>query len=225
MGVNAMLRTRLLFSKTGRAKYISHLDLMRTFQRVFLRANVKLRHSEGFNPHPYMNFALPLSVGIESVCELLDFDLADELDLAALPVQLNKTMPEGIEALSAYQPAAKFADIAFLEIEGSLVYDKGVRESTEDELASLFSRKELVISKKSKKGYSDTNIIPCIRRLSFIEKNSDELMLNAVITAQNPSLNPDNLIVAIKTHLPEFAPDFAAFKRIEVLDSKFDIYR
>jgi radical SAM-linked protein len=220
-----MLRTRLLFSKTGRAKYISHLDLMRTFQRVFLRAGVRLRHSEGFNPHPYMNFALPLSVGTESVCELLDFDLVDTLDLAALPIQLNKTMPEGIETLLAYQSMTKFTDIAFLEIEGRLVYDEGVPESTRGELTALFNKKELVISKKSKKGYSDTDIIPCIHRMSFKEEGGDELLMNAVITAQNPSLNPDNLVAAIKTHLPAFTPDFAVFKRVEVLESNFAIYR
>lgn len=220
-----MLRTRLLFKKTGRAKYISHLDLMRTFQRVFLRAGVGLRHSEGFNPHPYMNFALPLSVGIESNCELLDFDLVDALDLSALPMQLNKTMPEGIEALLAYQPVGKFTDIAFLEIEGRLFYDEGMRQVTSDALTELFSKNELVISKKSKKGYSDTDIIPCIHRLSFKEAGGDALMLNAVITAQNPSLNPDNLITAIKTHLPAFTPSFAAFKRIEVFHSNLDIYR
>ncbi len=77
--VRAMRRTRLLFSKTGRARYISHLDLMRTFQRVFLRAGIRLRHTEGFNPHPYMVFALPLPVGCESDCELLDFDLPTKL--------------------------------------------------------------------------------------------------------------------------------------------------
>ena len=49
---------RLLFSKTGRAKYISHLDLMRTFQRAFARAGIQIKHTEGFNPHPFVSIAL-----------------------------------------------------------------------------------------------------------------------------------------------------------------------
>ena len=57
---------RLLFSKTGRAKYISHLDLMRTFQRAFFRSGIQIRHTEGFNPHPFVSIALPLSVGYSS---------------------------------------------------------------------------------------------------------------------------------------------------------------
>ena len=64
---------RLLFSKTGRAKYISHLDLMRTFQRAFFRSGIQIRHTEGFNPHPFVSIALPLSVGYSSQCEILEF--------------------------------------------------------------------------------------------------------------------------------------------------------
>ena len=59
---------RLLFSKTGRAKYISHLDLMRTFQRAFARAKIAIKHTEGFHPHPFVSIALPLSVGYSSQC-------------------------------------------------------------------------------------------------------------------------------------------------------------
>jgi radical SAM-linked protein len=220
-----MLRTRLLFSKTGRARYISHLDLMRTFQRVFVRAGVRLRHTEGFNPHPYMNFALPLSVGIESSCELLDFDLEDDWDLTALPELLNKTMPEGIKAIKAYRPDSKFTEIKWLEIEGHLVYDKGAGPDTVSALEALFGREELVISKKTKKGCTDTDIKPSIFRLSVSKKSADELRMNAVISAQNPSLNPDHLIAAIHSLLPTAAPDFAAFCRTELYDGSHQIYR
>ncbi len=220
-----MNRTRLLFSKTGRAKYISHLDLMRTFQRVFLRAGVRLRHTEGFNPHPYMNFALPLSVGIESVCELLDFDLMDELDLSPLPALLNKTMPEGIEALKAYEPTKKFSEIKWQRIKGTLVFDEGVRPDTVPGLEALFGGKELIISKKTKKGSAEINIIPSIFHLNLIKESRDELSIDAVISAQNPSLNPDNLITAIHHHLPSHAPDFNFFRRIELFDDSHTVYR
>jgi len=78
-----MRKLRLLFAKTDRAVYISHLDLMHVLQRVFLRAGYQLKYSEGFNPHPVISIAVPLSVGHASVCELLDFTLLDEqLDMA-----------------------------------------------------------------------------------------------------------------------------------------------
>ena len=94
-------KLRLRFEKTGRAIYISHLDLMRTMQRVFLRADCPLKYSEGFNPHALISILLPLSVGVGSVCELMDFQLREEVDLAALPERLTAIMPEGIPTPSA----------------------------------------------------------------------------------------------------------------------------
>jgi radical SAM-linked protein len=220
-----MLRTRLLFTKTGRAIYISHLDLMRTFQRVFMRAGIQLRHTEGFNPHPYMNFALPLSVGCASVCELLDFDIPDGYDLEKLPMLLNQTMPEGIEAIKAYIPMTKFTSLVWLEIEGSFFYDAGVSDQTVSLVTALFAETELIISKKSKKGCTDTNIMPCIHSINFALKSREEIKLRGIISAQNPSLNPENLIMALKAHLPSCVPDFASFKRMEVYDINHTIYR
>ena len=70
---------RLLFEKVDNAIWMSHLDLMRVFQRAFQRAGLPLKHTQGFNPRPSVSIALPMSVGVESVCELLDFDLETEL--------------------------------------------------------------------------------------------------------------------------------------------------
>ena len=80
-----MNKLRLRFEKTDRAIYISHLDLMRTMQRAFNRAGYALKYSEGFNPRPQISIALPLSVGMGSVCEIMDFTLKEDPDLAELP--------------------------------------------------------------------------------------------------------------------------------------------
>ena len=87
---------RLLFSKTGRARYISHLDLMRTFQRAFARAKIPIKHTEGFNPHPFVSIALPLSVGYSSQCEILEFGLLEGTSYEEVPERLTAVMPEGI---------------------------------------------------------------------------------------------------------------------------------
>lgn len=63
---------RVRFHKTGRAQYISHLDLGRTMRTAINRAEIPVKYSEGFNPHPKMSFALTLSVGTESVCEFME---------------------------------------------------------------------------------------------------------------------------------------------------------
>ena len=72
-----MREVRLRFSKTGQAKYISHLDVNRVFSRALSRARINLWYTEGFNPHPYMSFSLPLSLGVESLCENVDIRIVD----------------------------------------------------------------------------------------------------------------------------------------------------
>ena len=116
-------KLRLRFEKTGRAIYISHLDLMRTMQRVFLRADCPLKYSEGFNPHALISILLPLSVGVGSVCELMDFQLREEVDLAALPERLTAVMPEGIRALEAYSGGRKVRELKWLRVTGRYEYD------------------------------------------------------------------------------------------------------
>ena len=115
---------RILFSKTGDAIWISHLDLMRLFQRAFKRAGLSLKHTQGYNPRPSVSIALPLSVGVESVCELLDF----ELDGAQVPneeimTRLNTALVDGIRVLSVYDDGRKIKDIAYLYCAVTLEYD------------------------------------------------------------------------------------------------------
>ena len=128
-----MTKFRLRFSKTGRAVYISHLDLMRTIQRAFLRAGYPLKYSEGFNPHAIISILLPLSVGTASKCELMDFTLAADTDMSSLPEILTQAMPEGITALEAYLVERKGKELKWLEVEGVLEYDN----RSESELAVL----------------------------------------------------------------------------------------
>ena len=219
-----MSDVRILFRKTGRAVYISHLDLMRTMQRVFIRSGLKLRHSEGFNPHPIMVFALPLSVGVESGCELLDVSLLEDIPLSEIPGRLNPCMPEGIEAVSAYVPGRKLRELFWLEVETTLEYDSGVPAGAVDRLNSLYSRETLIINKKSKKGYSDTDIAPCIGYVE-VKEEGKTVLLHSLVTAQAPALNPENLVHAIRQLMPELTPDFARHTRLEVYDRERKLFR
>ena len=99
---------RALFEKTGMAAYISHLDLMRLFQRAFKRAGLPLTHTQGYNPRPSVSIALPLSLGVESVCELLDFDLeTDGVSCEEIRDRLNQCLTEGVRVLDVYDNGAK----------------------------------------------------------------------------------------------------------------------
>ena len=223
--MNEPVKLRLRFSKKGRAVYISHLDLMRTMQRSFLRAGLALKYSEGFNPHPVLSILLPLGVGAGSECELMDFQLLQAEDLSTLPARLTAAMPEGIAALEAYPGGRKARELKWLRVRGTLEYDAGNAEAMAEQLAVFFRQESIVIEKKTKRGMGESNIAPAIREISFAARGSMRVEAEAVISAQEPTLNPDHLISALRQLFPALAPDFAEFCRLEVYDAGLKPFR
>ena len=220
-----MSKLRLLFEKQGTACYISHLDLMRTFQRLFLRAGIFLKHSNGFHPHPIISIVLPLPVGQSSCCELLDFEIEQTVDLAALPALLNAGCPEGLRVLRAYEAVRPVKDLAFVQAEMDLIYDRGVPEGACAALRDLFSRQELMIQKKNKrKELVDVNVRPLLRQITFARQEG-RVHVQAVVSAQNPGLNPALLASAVEANLPDYAPDFVTVRRTDVLDASGTPFR
>ena len=219
-----MNKLRMRFSKTGRAIYISHLDLMATMQRAFSRAGSRLKYSEGFNPRPQISIALPLSVGTSSVCELMDFQLLQEVDITKLAARLNATMPEGIFVQEIYEPTRKNAELKWLAIDGVFEYDERPVDIMQKQLTDFFSRESIVIEKKTKRGFGEVDILPAIREIVF-EAGEGCVRVSAVISAQNPTLNPDLLAAALRALAPEIAPDFAKFTRVETFDEKMGLFR
>ena len=88
-----MDKIRLVYSQTGRAVWMSHLDTMRTLQRVIHRADVPIRYSEGFNPHALLSILMPLSVGTASLCQIADIRVKEDVDLPTLPERLTSPLP------------------------------------------------------------------------------------------------------------------------------------
>lgn len=217
---------RLLFEKRGRAVWISHLDLMRLFQRAFKRADLPLTHTQGFNPRPSVSIALPLSVGVESGCELLDFDLyGEKVSNDDICARLNSVLVDGVRVLKVYDSGAKLRDLALLESVVSLEYDTGVAADTTDRLRELFSREQLFVPKRTKNGVQNQDIIPMIRRLDTVRTDNNTVELHVLACCQNPTLNPMQLIAAIELHLPQAKPDFAKCRRVEIFDQKENVFR
>lgn len=217
---------RLLFEKTGSAVWMSHLDLMRLMQRAFKRAGLPLTHTHGFNPRPSVSIALPLSVGVESVCEILDFDLEGNLPpMETIQTRLNAALVPGITVRQVYMDGRKIRDLALLRCRLGLEYDGGIPAGATDAIATLFARESLMVEKKSKNGIREQDIRPMIRELSVAQTGEKELRVEALITCQNPSLNPMQLYGAIVRYLPEVAPDFCTCRREELYDEKETIFR
>ena len=217
---------RLLFEKKGKSVWISHLDLMRVFQRAFKRAGLPLTHTQGFNPRPSVSIALPLSVGVSSNCELLDFALSDEsYSCDEIMMRLNACLVEGVKVLQVYADGRKIRDLTLLKCNVTLEYDNGVPANADTAIADLFQREKLLVSKKTKSGIVDQDIIPMIRNLSVSKISSNLLLMDAVICCQNPTLNPAQLAAAVSLYLPEIAPDFSRCHRVEIYDTNNTVFR
>lgn len=222
--LEAGTKLRLRFAKQGRAVYLSHLDLMRTMQRAFLRAGYPLKYSEGFNPHPVISILLPLGVGTASVCELMDFSLTEALDPSALPERLTAALPEGIRALEVYPGGRKVKELKWLRVEGTLEYDAGDPVALCPPLTDFFRQQRIVITKKTKRGEGESDIAPAIHALDFTPGHRC-VSLQGVISAQDPTLNPEHLPSALRQLAPALAPDFASFTRLEVFDAEMQPFR
>ena len=217
---------RLLFEKTGNAIWISHLDMMRLFQRAFKRAGLALTHTQGFNPRPSVSIALPLSVGVESGCELLDFDLEGEISSCnEIMDRLNSALVSGVRVLNVYENGGKIKNLALLDCQVALEYNNGVPEGAEKAIQSLFAQDSLLVEKRGKNGVVEQDIIPMIRKFCIEQTDVHTLVLSARICCQNPTLNPMQLCAAVERYLPQFRPDFSKCRRVEIYDNEEKIFR
>ena len=218
---------RLLFSKEGRACYISHLDLMRTFQRAFFRAGIQIKHTEGFNPHAFISIALPLSLGYSSQCEILEFGLLGGAEMEEVPERLNHALPEGITVRECYEGGQPIKRLAYLNYVVTMEYEAGVPNGAETALCELLGRESLIVRKKTKKakcGYTEVDIIPRIKQWKQ-EKVGNSIILDTVLVAQNPGLNPELICAALREEYPQFVPEFVSFHRKETLNEQMEIFR
>ena len=217
---------RALFEKTGDAVWMSHLDLMRVFQRAFKRAGLPLTHTQGFNPRPSVSIALPLSVGVQSRCELLDFDLVDcDASCEEICDRLNIALVDGVQVLTVYNDGRKVRDLSLLNCTVTLEYDNGLPGDAAAKIEKLFASQELTVEKKGKNGIVEQDIIPMICRMEIEQPDANTCTIKALICCQNPTLNPALLVAAIERYLPEMKPDFAQICRNEIYDGNENIFR
>ena len=154
----AVMRLRAVFEKTGRAKYISHLDLNRFMLRTFRRSKLPVWYTEGFNPHPYYAFALALSLGFESSCEIMDFNLTEVMPFEEVREALNAVMPEGMRIVSVAEQRQKVTAISKATYSFSLETDDP--SALNEDIDRLLSQDEVLIEKKTKKGIKTVDIKP-----------------------------------------------------------------
>ena len=188
-----MSKWRLKFSKMGMGKYISHLDLLRTFTRAIHRANLPVRYSQGFNPHQLITFSLPLALGVTSETEFVDIDFEESATPKMIGEALNKTLPPDIKILRVSRPEAKANDIVSAEYIIDLLTEKAVeKESVE----AFFAQENIPALKKTKKGEKEVNLKDFIIEWNIDEVNGKNIRLSAVFSAGGSANIKPDIVVA-----------------------------
>ncbi len=191
-----MIPVRVFFEKTGRAKYTSHLDTMRTMTRSLRRSQLPLWYTQGFNPHLYMTFALPISLGYESLCESVDLRLTQPLSLEEVTNKLNDCLPPGLTVTKVTEPGMDPAEIAWADYQVTLRYNSENVDEIAQKLAVFLAQPVIQVSKRTKKGEKLVDLKPLFQLLAQdIQQNALHLTLR-LATGINTNINPTLLLKA-----------------------------
>lgn len=221
-----MREVRLRFSKEDRLKYISHLDINRAMARAFKRAQIPLWYTEGFNPHPYMSFSLPLSLGVESLCESVDIRIVGEISNDEIKSKMNSVLPDGMRIIEVYDDFRDCSEIAFSDYVYKFQFSDN--EDAIKKIKSVLDGDEIIALKKGKQGrkriMKETNIKEFIDKYS-ISLRGDIIVLNIRLLAGpdknlNPSLLFDTIIRLIETDF-----EWKSISRISLLDKDYKEFR
>lgn len=192
-----LLRLRAVFEKSGRAKYISHLDLNRCMLRIFRRSKLPVWYTEGFNPHPYYSFALALSLGFESSCEIMDFNITDDnMSFDEIRDSLNAVMPEGMRIISVAEQVKKITAITQAEYSFSLMAEDV--QSLYGAVQELLNQPEILIEKRTKKGVKTVDIKPELEIVSCELADGSVDMVMRLPAGTQTNYNPTLFVEALK---------------------------
>ncbi len=189
---------RMFYEKTGMSKFISHLDTVRCITRAMKRAQVPIWYTEGFNPHAFLTFAMPLSLGFESYCETVDFRLTEDIDLVELTERLNNTLPVDITVKKIALPHMSPNDIRWAEYE---IIFNNPDELLLNNAHSILSADEILVEKKGKQGRKkvakEVNIKEHIRTYELKEKEGKLILKTVLSSGTSVNINPMLLIGAL----------------------------
>jgi radical SAM-linked protein len=214
---------RVWFKKVGSARYISHLDLNRCMSRAIHKAKIPLWYTQGFNPHAFITFALPLSLGISGERESMDIKLDnDTITRDELIEGLNSALPDDIPIFDVTEPVMKPGQIAYASFVISLNTEEADAEQIAAKIKDLFCCEEIIVPKHTKNGWIDLNIKPHLDQVEVTAKNAG-VKINAILPAGSTmNVNPVLLNEAIKKYLK--LDLYADIQRTNIYDANFKIF-
>ena len=219
-----MQTVRLTFSKTGEAKFLSHLDMMRCFTRAARQCGYPVWYTEGFNPHIYLMFSCPLSLGFESCVETVDLRLLQDGDIPAdLAERLNCGLPNGIRVLGCSVPRQKHTEIAWSQWNAALPCEAPA--AVTQAFAAFLDSEQILITKKTKKGALRTDDVkPLIKKAQWTQ--GDGSVTFELVLSQNAesALNPMALFEAFSA-ASGVDTEAVAITRLELYNERMEKFQ
>lgn len=221
-----MREVRLRFSKTGQAKYISHLDTNRVFSRALARAKINLWYTQGFNPRPYMSFSLPLSLGVESYCENVDLRILDDLTDEEIKERMNNALPLGIRIVDVYEDFMDCHDIVYSDYVYKFEFKDN--ETALEKINAVLESDEILAQKKAKQGkrriLKETDIKQFIVKYNASIRNNNIVLNIRLLAGPDKNLNPTLLFDTI-IRLIDMDYEWKSIGRISLLTKEFKEYK
>ena len=212
--VFALSKWRLKFSKLGMGKYISHLDLLRTFTRSIHRAEIPVRYSQGFNPHQLITFSLPLALGVTSETEFVDIDFEDTVSPDEILTRLNKNLPPDIKILKVSQPIFKAHDIVSAKYIIDIIAPRVILK---EKIESFFEQENISATKKTKKGEKEINLRDFIKEVKVVSLEGNAFRLDALLSAGGEAnIKPDIVVAKLQEYLNSSEFESVDIHRVEI---------
>ena len=198
-----MKNVRIWFKKDKECRFISHLDLNRVMLRAVYRAKLPIWYTEGFNPHPFITFPLPLSLGFRGETECMDVRMLDEsFDLSIVADIMNPYLPEGIRVYDATEMKMKPGEIAFARFTAKLYSDALSPEELRNELCELMLLDEFLVPKKTKSGIKDINVSEYLKLIEIDFIDNEHLNISVTLPAGSTNnVNVQLLITALESYV------------------------
>lgn len=221
-----MREVRLRFSKQGRLKYISHLDINRAMGRAMKRAQIPLWYTEGFNPHPYMSFSLPLSLGVESLCESVDIRIVGEITNEEIKSRMNAVLPDDLKIIDVYDDFCDCSEIAYSDYVYKFIFRDN--EDALQRLKQVLESDEILALKKGKQGrnrvFKETNIKPFIDKCAISIRDNMVVLNIRLCAGTDKNLNP-SLLFDTLIRLAEIDYEWKSISRISLLKKDYSQFK
>lgn len=210
---------RVKFKKIGLASYFSHLDLQKIMMRAVKKSGLPVWYTQGYNPHIYMTFALPLSLGHESICESFDIKMEKDLSEERILKSLEGTLPDGIVIIGAGEPTFEASDIKYAKYNVTLF---GNIEILKKAISDYINSNQIIVTKTTKKASKEINLKSEILNFEILSEKADSITFSAFFPAGNYSLNPSLLLEYFRSNY-NIDINTARVLRVNILDENLNI--